>query len=238
MSKLFDPKDVSIFWENHAKNRIKKGEVGLANLETDPNLAQLKINLERNQLKKYFQDIFEKNNKILFDIGSGYGEWSFFFQNNFKKIYAFENSPTMNFQMTEAIKKNSIKNIEVLKADVGEVRFLTNFDVALMSGILIYLDDDRLNHLLKELKRVSKNGSVIVVRDGTGINNEFIIDGDYSEALNSTYYALYRTRERYIEIFLKYGFKLLKDEDMFEEKSPLNKWKETRLRIYKFIYQE
>ena len=47
MNKIFDPSDVNIFWENHAQNTIKNNQAGLANLETDPKLAKLKIKLER-----------------------------------------------------------------------------------------------------------------------------------------------------------------------------------------------
>ena len=45
---------------------------------------------------------------------------------------------------------------------------------------------------------------------------------------------MYRTREEYVDMFEGIGFNLLRDEDMFEEESPLNKWKETRLRVYLF----
>jgi len=53
--------------------------------------------------------------------------------------------------------------------------------------------------------------------------------------LETTYSAIYRTREELIEIFKKIGFQLIKDEDMFPEGSVLNKFPNTRLRIYKFV---
>ena len=41
-------------------------------------------------------------------------------------------------------------------------------------------------------------------------------------------------KETLKELFEKAGFELIKDEDMFEAGSQLNRHKETRLRIYKF----
>ena len=54
----------------------------------------------------------------------------------------------------------------------------------------------------------------------------------YSEALKTYYSALHRSREESLDLFRDIDFEVLRDEDMFEEGSPLNKWAETRLRLY------
>ena len=56
----------------------------------------------------------------------------------------------------------------------------------------------------------------------------------FSENLQAHYSALYRTRQSYFKFFKQGGFTLLKDEDMFDEGHVLNKFLETRLRIYLF----
>ena len=66
------------------------------------------------------------------------------------------------------------------------------------------------------------------------MSGDYSIDGKFSEALQQNYYAFYRSREHYIEIFKANGFDLITDQDMFDEDSELNKWQETRLRVYKF----
>ena len=55
-----------------------------------------------------------------------------------------------------------------------------------------------------------------------------------SETLKMEYSALYRTHSEYNTIFKQIGFSLLRAEDMFEEGSLLNKYSETRLRLYLF----
>jgi SAM-dependent methyltransferase len=235
MSSIFDPSEVNKFWENHAKDTISTNKPGLANLETDPKLAKIKSSLEQEKLSKYFEDTLNINNSTFFDIGCGYGEWSFFLKEKFKNIYAYENSPTMCSHMRALIKENNYKNINVTEADVSSIKFTKKFNFALLSGILIYLDDSRCNHLLKQLQEASESKAKIIIRDGTALEEEYLINGKYSEALNSNYYAIYRTKDQYISLMKKYGFELIKDEDMFKEGSPLNKWQNTRLRIYKFI---
>jgi len=235
MNKIFDPSDVNIFWENHAQNTIKNNQAGLANLETDPKLAKLKIKLEREKINYFFKDSFNLDKLTFFDIGCGYGEWSFFLRKNFEHIYAYENSPSMCKHMKQIVKENEFKNIKIVKADVGRIHFSDKFNFALLSGILIYLDDIRCNYLLNQLKQAAKHNAQIIIRDGTAMKDEYLINGKYSVALDSKYYAVYRTRDKYISLMRDNGFKLVEDEDMFAKDSELNKWQETRLRIYKFI---
>ena len=234
MSDIFDPSAVNNFWENHAKDKIKNNKAGLANLETDPKLAEIKIKLERDKMSKYFENSLDESDSTFFDIGCGYGEWTFFLKENFKNIYAYENSPTMCNHMSNIVKENGHNNINVIETDVGTIKFAKKFNYALLSGILIYLDDKRCMNLIHQLNKASYSNSIIVLRDSTATKKEYLINGKYSEALDSKYYAVYRTREKYISLMEDHGFKLIIDEDVFEDGSILNKWKETRLRIYKF----
>ena len=137
--------------------------------------------------------------------------------------------------MNNLINQNKYKNIMVVQADVGAVNFKTKFNFALLSGILIYLDDIRCNHLIEQLKNSSEANAQIILRDGTAMHDEHLINGKYSSALDSNYFALYRTRDKYISLMKEHGFNLVEDEDMFEKNSPLNKWernKTSNLQIY------
>jgi len=69
---------------------------------------------------------------------------------------------------------------------------------------------------------------------GTGIESRHEIDNQFSDHLKSNYSATYRTREQYKELFENAGFVLSKDENMFPEGHPLNKYEETRLRLFLF----
>jgi hypothetical protein len=72
------------------------------------------------------------------------------------------------------------------------------------------------------------------LRDGTGVANRHEINDRLSQHLQSNYSATYRTRQQYLDMFEAAGFRLERDENMFDDGSPLNKYPETRLRIYRF----
>ena len=228
---MIDKTSVADFWESHARSLSNSQKPGLSNLETDPNFAEKKINIERTVLSSY---VSSDSVGTFLDFGAGYGEWSLFFHKMFKKIIAYEQSATMYDIFLKKVTDNSVKNVEIIKKDVSKVDSIDSFSVALLSGILIYLPDTDVENILRLLFRASNSRSIIVLRDATGVSGDYSIDGKFSEALQQNYHAFYRSREHYIEIFKANGFDLLTDQDMFDEDSELNKWQETRLRIYKF----
>lgn len=228
---MIDKKSVADFWESHARSVSNSQKPGLSNLETDPCLAEKKMIIEREVLSSY---VSNDSVGTLLDFGAGYGEWSLFFHKKFKKIIAYEQSATMYDIFQKKLIDNNVKNIEVIKKDVSQVDSIDSFSVALLSGILIYLPDTDVENILRLLFRASNSRSIIVLRDATGVNGDYSIDGRFSDALQQDYHAFYRSREHYIEIFQANGFDLLADQDMFDEGSELNKWQETRLRVYKF----
>lgn len=228
---MIDKKSVADFWENHARSVNNSQKPGLSNLETDPNLAEKKINIERIVLSSY---VSRDSVGTFLDFGAGYGEWSLFFHKMFKKIVAYEQSATMHDIFLKKVADNNVKNVEIIKKDVSKLESIDTFSVALLSGILIYLPDTDVQNILTLLFQASNSRSTIVLRDATGISGDYSIDGKFSDALQHNYHAFYRSREHYIEIFKASGFDLLADQDMFDDDSGLNKWQETRLRIYKF----
>jgi hypothetical protein len=76
--------------------------------------------------------------------------------------------------------------------------------------------------------------TIILLRDGTGIDGRYEINNRFSEHLKADYSAIYRSRSEYVSMFNNAGFTLIKDENMFDEGCPLNKYPETRLRVYLF----
>ena len=131
--------------------------------------------------------------------------------------------------------KNNILNVNLIHCHAEE--FLVNkvFDIIWISGLLIYLSDKNFENLIENCKKMSRSGSYIVLRDGTGIDKRHEIIDQYSEALKLNYSASYRTSDEYINAFEKHEFKCLDHQDMFENESGLNKWAETRLRLYTFV---
>jgi cyclopropane fatty-acyl-phospholipid synthase-like methyltransferase len=222
---------IKAFWDKRAKQYEKKKSYSITNLEEDEQLQQLKVELEQEHIFKLLKI---KTNMSILDLGAGIGAWSMLFASKCKEVVAVEYSAKMIEIAKQIAKRESINNIEFVCQDVLDYCTTQKFDVIFISGLLIYIPDSEIPRLLQNMSDYSKKGTYLLVRDSTGIEGRYEIVNKYSEALKVDYSALYRTRDEYIEMFRKIGFELVVDEDMFEKGCPLNKWKETRLRVYLF----
>ncbi|MCK4752342.1 MAG: class I SAM-dependent methyltransferase [Planctomycetes bacterium] len=229
-----DSKSIKKFWDNRAQQYEQSKSLSVTNLEEDEELQQLKVQLEHEHIFRLLK--IAPNMQIL-DLGAGIGAWSAVFASKCKKVVAVEYSENMLEIARQTAKEDSVNNIDFICQDVLEFRTEQKFDVIFCSGLLLYLDDSQVAKLLLNIKGHSKKDTVLLLREPAGINGRYEIIDKYSEALKASYSALYRTNKEYITMFNQIGYSIVCDEDMFEEGSPLNKWEETRLRLYLFQYR-
>lgn len=227
-----DSKKIKFFWDSQAKKVADIGLEGISNLEEDPTLLEAKIAAEKSKVMKKID--LDRTKRVL-DLGAGAGQWSFRFAEVAKEVVAVEYSTEMcNLAQTTAAKMN-LKNIEFVVGEAQNYQSDELFDFIFISGLLIYLNDEECELLVSRCAQNLKPGGDLFLRDGTGIKSRFDISNQYSIGLNAYYSATYRTSSQYINLFVRNGFSLLNHEDMFDAGSPLNKWHETRLRVYQFL---
>jgi len=226
-----DYKKIKDFWDSRANN-YNENNYSATNLENEKKLQELKIICEKEKISSYIKSISFKN---VLDFGTGLGYWSRFFSNYCERILAVDFSEKMIDQAREiTLKKNSNNNIEYVVGNVLDFSTNEKFDLIFISGVMIYINDKDIKKIQNNLTRLSKKGTYLLLRDGTGFPDSYQIIDKYSKELSSYYSAIYRTKNDYKKLFENIGFSLLKDENMFEDGSSLNKHKETRLRIYLF----
>jgi cyclopropane fatty-acyl-phospholipid synthase-like methyltransferase len=222
---VIDLNGIKNFWENRAKKDSSNS--GVTNLEPDKEKRDLKIKLEEAKVFKYID--LSKDKSIL-DLGGGYGAWALKFAPNSKQVTVVEYCDIL----IKTGEDKKVANIDFILSAAQDFKSEKKFDTIFISGLFIYLNDNDVHTLLSHIKEYTKDDSIIILRDGTGIQGQYEINNRYSEALKANYSALYRTPEKYIELFKEYGFDIEKHEDVFDEGCELNKFPETRLRIYKF----
>jgi len=227
---VIDSEEIKKFWEERGKCHEKN--CGLTNLEEDPKLRKLKVRLEEEKINEYMG--LNNPKAVILDLGGGSGYWALKFAKKANRVYVVDYCLSLIKQGVKNSKEKGIKNIEFIHAPAQEFKSKINFDIIFISGLLIYLNDKEIDKLIKNMQNYSKKGAILILRDGTGIKGRFEIINKFSENLKANYSAMYRTREEYIKIFKKVGFGIVKDENMFGEECQLNRFPETRLRIYKF----
>ena len=227
-----DKKKVKDFWDNRARKYQSLPFESIVNLEEDPKNLELKISLETEKVFNWLGNI--EGFRIL-DLGAGVGQWAFrLVERGAESVIAVEYSPDLVEIGRQEAKQRKLSNVEFIVSPAEDFVTSSDFDVIFISGLFVYMDDDQAAKLMDNISAACHSTTKVLLRDGTAIEGRFEINNRMSEHLQTEYSASYRSRQEYFEIFESRGFKLLRDENMFDEGCPLNKYPETRLRIYLF----
>lgn len=222
--------DVKQFWEQRA--RAHADDAGLTNLEEDEALRALKVAQEEARVADYLGAL--PATAAVLDLGGGNGHWAFKLAPRVHHVDVVDYcAPLVDSGRAKAAQAG-VANVTFTHAAAQDFDSEAPYDLIFISGLLLYLNDDELEVLAAKVAGYARPGTVVVLRDGTGTAGRHEIVGRWSEALQASYSAIYRTREDYLALFARAGFAHVRDDDMFPPGSPLNKWPESRLRIYRF----
>lgn len=117
--------------------------------------------------------------------------------------------------------------------DVEEVvqsHSLGRFNIVLLIGILMYINDNDMLKFLEQLERQCEGHARICVREPIAIEERLTLKEFYSEELEDNYNAIYRTKSEVMEFFesalLSKGFMVVEEGFLFGNEQ-LNNRKET-----------
>ncbi|MEM8773808.1 MAG: class I SAM-dependent methyltransferase [Pseudomonadota bacterium] len=230
---MIDADKVKAFWESRAK---KLGDVAfesIVNLEEDEDALSEKIQVETKNVFDFLGDI---QGKTIIDLGAGIGQWAFRFQEQgAAMVTAVEYASNLVRIGSEEAARRGITNVEFRTSPAETFNSERSYDIVYISGLFVYLNDDQVTILMPRLKKMlAVDGGILLLRDGTGDPVRHEINQEMSTHLGTEYSAIYRTRDEYLTLFSRIGLTCVRDKNMFPEGHPLNKYRETRLRLYRF----
>ena len=229
---MIDKDKVKAFWDARAQTYGSLDFNSIANLEQDPEGLALKVQLESEKVFGYLGDLA---GKTVLDLGAGVGQWAFrFIERGAAHVTAVEYSAALAEIGQREAERRGITNLDFVVSSAEAYTADRPFDIVFISGLFVYMNDDQAEKLAVELPRLCRADTFLLLRDGTGIGTRHEINDRRSEHLQTNYSATYRTADQYESLFRRHGFDLVRHENMFYEGCPLNKYPETRLRIYEF----
>lgn len=226
-----DRHKIKAFWQQRAADRLGEDSRRITNLEEDERLQGLKVEQERRRVFELLPLAAE--DRVL-DLASGVGAWSLPLAARCQQVVGVEYLPEMVETARANAARRGLNNVDFVCNDVLNYEPDRHFDVVFISGLLLYLDDDAAARLVRTVAQCTAGGARIFLREPVGLQGRYEIVDRYSEALKAKYSALYRSREEILALFATIGCRLTVDGDMFAPDSPLNKWQETRLRVFLF----
>lgn len=230
---MIDAEKVKAFWENRADRMGEVAFESIVSLEENEEALAEKIRVETANV---FGLLGDCSGKRIVDLGAGIGQWAFrFVERGAADVTAVEYAARLVQIGRQEAARRGVPEIEFVESPAEKFVADRKYDIVFISGLFVYLNDDQVRELMPHVMDMIDPGkSVVLLRDGTGIQGRHEINQKMSGHLGTEYSAVYRTPEEYLALFSEIGLTCTHDQNMFPEGHPLNKYPETRLRLYMF----
>lgn len=138
----------------------------------------------------------------VFDIGCGVGRWGWFLAEHCATLryLGIDFSASLIEQAQREATSRDLGQLafQVMSAtslQPDALQLPAPFDLLLISGLLIYLNDEDCAKVLRDAAYLCAPGGAIYLREPVGIEERFTLDRFYSTELADEYSAIYRTVE-------------------------------------------
>lgn len=175
--------------------------------DSHPELALQRDEYEKSRFLKYMN--LKPDSKIL-DIGCGVGRWGDEIVRHLStgRYVGVDYSPNMLEVARKELEHTG--KCDFFCGDFREIRGIlsahqvkTKFDVILLNGILMYINDDDISKCLGAVAELLAEGGVVYIKESVGKEERLTLKEFYSNELKSNYSAIYRSINEYNSLFNK-----------------------------------
>ena len=187
------------FWDNQAEKIGDNVENHFQSGMLEQNLFH--ANFRKNMEESNFNSIIDISDvKAVLELGCGSGRWASYLSDKVESITAVDFSEKM-IQLAKNNQNTSSAYSNVKYIQDKAQSFLVNnkFDLIYLSSVMQYLADDDIRMMIKHVKQMSHDETVLLTRDSVSIlNDSFCKEGDYP--------VIYRTLADYNKLLNAEGF--------------------------------
>ncbi len=204
-----EARDVLDFYEKKSKSDIFN--IAFLNDKLSPDLRNLRNEKEKDILKNFLRESKyqkntqnpQKNKYKVLEAGCGMGRWvenlgleniekydGIDFVENFIEIAKekYKNQSKINFY------KMAIENFDFKVLE-------KNYDLIIICGVSMYVNDDELLKLYKKLNNFLSKGSKLYLQESIStLEGRLTLKNFYSDEMKMNYSAIYRTTKEYIDL--------------------------------------
>jgi 2-polyprenyl-3-methyl-5-hydroxy-6-metoxy-1,4-benzoquinol methylase len=216
--------------------RIK--ELGLLSVTMyqDEDLARKRDAYEKETVLPHFGML--DRSRVL-DIGCGTGRWgdalgtkvAGYLGTDFCKAYVeAAQARFVSAGMPEAT--HSFQQLAAQQVSAATLAISPPFDIVIIAGLMTFLNDEDVIALLSTIHQLTREGSLIYIREPIGVEHRLTLKEHFSEELGEYYHAIYRKVAEYESFFREAlpGFTIIVSRALFPDE--LCNRKETAQHIF------
>ncbi|WP_449448235.1 class I SAM-dependent methyltransferase [Thermomonas brevis] len=199
-------------------------------------LAERRDSIEKGLL---LQKLLLTGGDRLLDIGCGTGRWT---ESVIEKVGYYHGTDLVDALLEIARSRNAHPNanftcLPCTDLSLDALGEKLPFSKIIMLGVIIYLNDSELNHVIRGILNTAAKRCRLLLREPVGISQRLTIKEHFSEDMAQSYNAIYRTEDEIMGAFRSplesAGFKLLEAADLYQE-AALNNRSETKQKYFLF----
>ena len=222
-----DKEDIKDFFDKRASKEVDS-------LMTITSFQE-KENLDKRQEEesKIVLENIDLTGKKILEIGCGLGRWAEIFHDKCKSYLGLDYAENL---INLAKENYNYENCEfqvmsALDIKIDELIIKPPFDIIFIAGVLIYLNDEDISQMIKEINKISSKNKIIYIRETISVmNNRLTLKDFYSKDLDANYNAIYRTKDELLDFFKEFeNVTNIKTDKIHET---LNKHDETGYRYF------
>jgi SAM-dependent methyltransferase len=193
-----DGESVKTFWNNNAK----KGS-SLKSVLLGSDFAENSADLRNQKEVRIVMDFIGNGKKTVLDIGCGIGRWAY----NLKPIIKTYSGIDFSEEFIKSA-NNNFKGFDTIAfycmsaTKIDTAQLLKQYDVVIITGVSMYINDDELPELYGYIDRLTEKGALFYIQESTSLRETRLTLKDFeSKELKTKYNAIYRTRAEYEKLF-------------------------------------
>ncbi len=183
--------------------RAKKDEEALL-IKTEFSDKENVENRQKEETELLLNKIDFTNKKIL-EIGCGIGRWAEVFHDKCESYLGIDYSEELIKIAKENYNYDNC-HFQVLSAsqlDTADLLVEAPFDIVVITGVLLYFNDDTIEKMIKDLNNLCGNDKTIYIRETLSfLETRLTLKDFFSENLEADYNAIYRTEDEFLD-FIK-----------------------------------
>lgn len=231
-----DYEETSRFFGERAK-KYKEDNPYSVTMYQDNNPELVRIRNEKEVEKLLPKLRLDERSRVL-DIACGIGRWADAITQDISGYIGVDFSKELIEIAKSRNTKENFSFYQGAASDISDIlasHYIQGINKILMMGILIYLNDNEVADLFKQVGSIAGKNVTICIREPIAIEDRLTLKEFYSAELKDSYSAIYRTREELNEYMqenlVREGLQIKQEGFLFEEDA-LNNRKETAQYYY------
>jgi predicted TPR repeat methyltransferase len=207
MARLYGEKEninvdsVKDFFDKRAEKKVDNLMI-ITSFQEDENL-----NKRQEEESEILLDNIEFKDKKIIEIGCGLGRWANFFHDKCDTYFGIDYSKNLIKLANENYNFNNcyFQEMSAFDIDIDKLIVKPPFDIIFITGLLIYLNDEDITSMIKEINKIASDNKIIYIRETISkLDSRLTLKDFYSDDLEVNYNAIYRTEDELMSFFEKF----------------------------------